>query len=179
LFALAIAVSLAWCGHSGAGIGLSGDFQLGADAIHVATAALWVGGLAPLLIFIRPSVRLAAIERYQIVRRFSTLATWAVALMVASGIVNTWYMTDGMRHLFGTEYGTLVLAKVGLLLMMLGFASVNRFWLTPRLPSGSGDEALRLLCVFTGVEVALGLVVICVVAMLGQLEPVGHMHSGG
>jgi len=33
-----------------------------------------------------------------------------------SGIVNTWYMTDGMRHLFGTEYRNLVLTKVGLLL---------------------------------------------------------------
>src|SRR4029079_16751369 len=30
-----------------------------------------------------------------------------------SGIVNTWYMTDGMRHLFGTEYRNLVLTKVG------------------------------------------------------------------
>jgi copper resistance protein D len=179
LLAVGFVISLAWCGHSGAGIGLGGDFQLGADAVHLTTGAIWVGGLVPLLIFIRPGVRLPAIERYQIVRRFSALATWAVALLIASGVVNTWYMTDGMRHLFDTEYGTLVLAKVGLLLMMLGFAGVNRFWLTPRLPSGSGDEAMRLLCVFTGVEVALGLVVICVVAVLGQLEPVGHMHSVG
>ena len=65
--------------------------------------------------------------RYKLVRRFSLLATWAVALLIASGIVNTWYVTDGMRHLFGTEYGNLVLTKVGLLLIMLVFASVNRF----------------------------------------------------
>jgi putative copper resistance protein D len=142
--------------------------------VHLVTAAIWVGGLLPLLIFIRPSMPMSATERYQLVRRFSLVATWAVALLIASGIVNTWYMTDGMRHLFGTEYGSLVLAKVGLLLIMLGFAGVNRFWLTPRLPVS--DKAQRLLCTSTGAEIALGLIVICVVAVLGQLEPAGHMH---
>ena len=103
----------------------------------------------------------------ELVRRFSLLATWAVALLIASGLVNTWYMTDGMRHLFGTEYGSLVLARVGLLVIMLGFASVNRFWLTPRLPTSQGAKAARLLCISTAAEIALGLIVICVVAVLG------------
>jgi copper resistance protein D len=176
LLGIAFVVGFAWCGHSGAGLGLNGDFQVGVDAVHLVTAAIWVGGLLPLLIFIRSSVPMSATERYQLVRRFSLLATWAVVLLIASGIVNTWYMTDGMRHLFGTEYGSLVLAKVGLLVIMLGFASVNRFWLTPRLPVS--DKALSLLCTSTGAEIALGLIVICVVAVLGQLEPAGPMHSG-
>jgi putative copper resistance protein D len=174
LLGIAFVVSLAWCGHSGAGLGLSGDFQVGADAVHLVTAAIWVGGLLPLLIFIRPSMPMSGSERYQLVRRFSLVATWAVALLIASGIVNTWYMTDGLRHLFGTEYGSLVLAKMGLLLIMLGFASVNRFWLTPRLPVS--DKVPRLLCTSTGAEIALGLIVIYLVAVLGQLEPAGHMH---
>jgi copper resistance protein D len=175
LLGIAFVVGLAWCGHSGAGLGLSGDFQVGADAVHLVTAAIWVGGLLPLLIFIRSSVPMSATKRYRLVRRLSLLATWAVALLIASGIVNTWYMTDGMRHLFDTEYGALVLAKVGLLLIMLGFASVNRFWLTPRLPVS--DKAVSLLCISTGAEITLGLIVICVVAVLGQLEPTGHMHG--
>jgi putative copper resistance protein D len=177
LLGVAFVLSLAWCGHSGAGIGLTGDFQVGADAVHLITAAMWVGGLLPLLIFIRPSVPISTSGRYQLVRRFSLLATWAVALLIASGIVNTWYMTDGMRHLFGTEYGSLVLAKIGLLVIMLGFASVNRFWFTPRLPTSQGAKAARLLCISTAAEIALGLIVICVVAVLGQLEPAGHVHT--
>ena len=86
-------------------------------------------------------------------------------------------MTDGMRHLFGTEYGTLVLAKAGLLLIMLGFASVNRFWLTPRLATSQGEKTARLLCISTTAEIALGLIVVCIVAVLGQLEPAGHVHT--
>jgi putative copper resistance protein D len=177
LLGIAFVISLAWCGHSGAGIGLSGDFQVSADAVHLVTAAAWVGGLLPLLIFIRPSVTISATERYQLVKRFSLLATWAVGLLIASGIVNTWYMTDGMRHLVGTEYGSLVLAKVGLLVIMLGFASVNRFWLTPQLPTSQGEKTARQLCISTTAEIALGLIVVCVVAVLGQLEPAGHVHT--
>jgi copper resistance protein D len=64
---------------------------------------------------------------------------------------------------------------------MLGFGAANRYWLTPRLlPTiGSPKEdtrALRLLCASVSLEIALGLVVICVVAVLGQLPPPGHMH---
>jgi putative copper export protein len=66
LLGIAFVVSLAWCGHSGAGLGLSGDFQVGADAVHLVTAAIRVGGLLPLLIFIRPSMPMSALERYQL-----------------------------------------------------------------------------------------------------------------
>jgi putative copper resistance protein D len=171
---LAFVVSLAWCGHAGGGIGFSGDVHLGADVIHLGTAAAWVGGLVPLLIFVRPSLPLTSIERYQMVRRFSTLAAWSVTLLAASGFANAWFMTDGLQHLLGTEYGNLVLVKVGLFFAMLGFAGLNRFWLTPRLMDGN---ALRLLYFSTATEIVLGFVVICVVAVLGQLEPAGHLHA--
>ena len=60
---------------------------------------------------------------------------------------------------------------------MLGFASVNRFWLTPRPPTSREEKAAQLLCVSTTAEIALGFTVICVVAVLGQMEPAGHVHT--
>jgi putative copper export protein len=74
----------------------------------------------------------------------------------------------------GADAVHLVTAAIGLLLIMLSFAGVNRFWLTPRL--AVSDKAVRRLCISTGGEIALGFVVICVVAVLGQLEPTGHAH---
>jgi len=102
-------------------------------------------------------------------------------VLAASGLLNTWFMTDGLRSFLGTEYGDLVLIKIALLVAMLGFGAANRYWLTPRLlpANGSMEEdarALRLLCTFVSIEIALGLVVICVVAILGQLSPPGHIH---
>ena len=90
-------------------------------------------------------------------------------------------MTDGFQHLFGTEYGNLVLVKIGLFIVMLGFAGVNRFRLTPRLAksaaSGPDDGAARLLCWSTTAEIALGFLVICMVAALGRAEPLGYQHA--
>ncbi len=136
LLGLALVVSLAWCGHAGSGMGIGGDAHLAADAVHLAAAAIWVGGLIPLLLLLRPRLPLTPLDRYGMVRRFSTLAMWSVALLVLSGVINTWFMTNGFRDLIGTDYGDLVLIKVALLLIMLGFAALNRFRLTPRLLGG-------------------------------------------
>jgi hypothetical protein len=74
-----------------------------------------------------------------------------------------------------------VLVKIALFLVMLGFGAANRYWFTPRLlptnvPTEDNTRALRLLCASVSLEIALGLVVICVVAILGQLPPPGHEH---
>jgi copper resistance protein D len=179
LLGLALVVSLAWCGHAGSGIGPQGDIHLAADIVHLAAAAVWVGGLVPLLIFLRPRLPLTSIARVRIVRRFSTLAIWSVVLLVLSGLANTWFMTGGIQGLIGTDYGTLVLLKIAILIVMLGFAALNRFRLTPRLAAatGSADRATALLWWSIGAELTLGLIVIWVVAVLGQTEPPAHMHQ--
>jgi putative copper resistance protein D len=184
LIAILFVAALAWCGHSGAGIGLGGKLQLAGDALHLTTAAAWVGGLIPLLIFIWPrdtDLQPPYRARFHVLQRFSALATLSVTLLAASGVLNTGFMTNGLRSFLGTEYGDLVLLKIALFLAMLGFGATNRYWLTPRLshanvPMEKDSPALRLLCAFVSIEIVLGLVVICVVAILGQLPPPGHIH---
>ncbi len=177
LLGLALVVSLAWCGHAASGMGAGGDTHLAADAVHLAAAAIWVGGLIPLLILLRPGLPLTPLERYGIVRRFATLAAWSVALLVLTGLVNTWFMTNSFRDLIGTDYGDLLLIKVALFLLMLGFAALNRFRLTPRL-AAAGAGASQALWWSIAAELTLGLLVIGVVGVLGQTEPPGHMHAG-
>jgi len=111
------------------------------------------------------------------VRRFATLAAWSVALLVLSGLVNTWFMTNSFRDLIGTDYGDLLLVKIALFVAMLGFAALNRVRFTPRLVAArtGGSQALWWS---VAAELLLGLLVIWVVAVLGQTEPPGHMHVG-
>jgi copper resistance protein D len=176
LLGLALVASLAWCGHAGSGMGTGGNAHLAADAVHLAAAAFWVGGLIPLLLLLRPSLPLTPLERYGVVRRFSTVAMWSVALLVLSGLLNTWFMTNGFRDLIGTDYGDLLLIKIALFILMLGFAALNRFRLTPRLlAAGAASQALWWS---VATELALGLLVILAVGVLGQTEPPGHMHGG-
>ena len=176
--------SLAWSGHGAGTIGLPGYVHFGGDACHLISASAWVGGLVPLLMFIGPRVfgsEPPLLDCFNALKRFSTLAAWSVAVLAATGFLNTWFMTNGLRSFIGTEYGNLVLIKIALFLAMLGLGKINRYWLTPRLlsssvPSREKVGALRLLCASVSFEIAFGFIVICVVAVLGQLPPPGHMH---
>ena len=178
LIGAAFVAALAWCGHAGAGLGFRGKMQVGNDVVHLVTSAMWVGGLIPLLLFIRPGLQVTFDERLRLVRQFSHVATLAVLLLAATGVVNTWFMTNGFQGIFTTTYGNLILVKIALFVIMLGFATANRFWLTPRLSFSNTRKpnAPRVLCLFTTAELVLGLSVIAVVGILGQLEPAGHMH---
>jgi copper resistance protein D len=101
----------------------------------------------PLLMFLGPRARSSEppfADCYRVLRRFYTLAAWSVALLAASGALNTWFMTNGLRSFLGTEYGDLVLVKIALFVVMLGFGAANRYRLTPQLlpaaPHGSGQQ---------------------------------------
>jgi putative copper resistance protein D len=187
-FQAALAVTfvgmLAWSGHAAGTMGFRGLVHFGGDAFHLISASAWVGGLVPLLMFVGLRARSSQpplIDCYRVLRRFSTLAAYSVSVIAASGALNTWFMTNGLQSFFGTEYGDLVLIKIALFIVMLGFGAANRYWLTPRLlptnvPPEEKTKDVRLLCASVSFEIALGLVVVCVVAILGLLPPPGHMH---
>jgi putative copper resistance protein D len=173
--------SLAWCGHAGGGLGVAGTVHVANDAAHLLTAAAWVGGLIPLLLLLGPGPQLAPAARYRLVRRFSSVALAAVAGLALSGLINGWFLLSGVRDLVATNYGRLLLAKVALFLAMLAFAAANRFRFMPRLlpvgaTGGAEKDAFRHLRLFVAIETTLGTVVICVVALLGELPPPLHMH---
>jgi putative copper resistance protein D len=156
VLAVAFVGMLAWSGHAVGTMGRAGLLHAGGDMLHLVTAAAWVGGLVPLLMFVAPRIwseQPPLIDCFNVLRRFSTLAAWSVTVLAASGVLNTWFMTNGLRSFFGTDYGDLVLVKIALFCVMLGFGAANRYWLTPRLlptnvPAEKHARALRLLCTF-------------------------------
>jgi putative copper resistance protein D len=68
--------------------------------------------------------------------------------------------------------------KIVAFAIMLVFAAVNRFWLTPQLAVSSGNaaqlEALRQLARNSAIEIALGFTIFAIVGMLGTLHPAIH-----
>lgn len=65
--------------------------------------------------FVGPRVRSPQpplVDCVRVLRRFSTLAAWSVVTLAAGGMLNTWFMTNGLRSFLGTEYGDLVLVKI-------------------------------------------------------------------
>jgi putative copper resistance protein D len=110
--ALALTGSLAWSGHGAATPGRLGDLHLVADIVHLAASGLWVGALLPFGIALRSAGRggMSAQDAREITRRFSNLATFSVAAILLSGIVNSWVLVGSISSLTTGLYGRLLLA---------------------------------------------------------------------
>jgi putative copper export protein len=145
--------------------------------LHLIGGAVWLGGLAGLLLLALPG-GIAAADRSAFwspaIRRFSAVAMSCVAAIGLSGLFLYWEHVDGPSQLFSTMYGRVLGVKIlifgGLLLLGL----VNQFWLHPRieaLRAAGDDRPLHQLLVrefrtTIAVEVVLGLSVLLVAPFL-------------
>jgi putative copper export protein len=151
--ALLGALTPAVTGHAGT----AADHQLAVVtvALHVAAAALWVGGLGALLVVAAPRPRLLD----AVLPRFSTLAGGCLACVVVSGVLNAVLRVPSLTALVTTGYGGLVLAKSVCVVVLGGLGGLARRRLAARrLP------VLR----WAGVEVAVMAVTIGLAAALTQ-----------
>jgi putative copper resistance protein D len=176
--AIGVLIGPAWTGHAGATPGAVGQFALASDALHLLAAGAWVGGLLPLAMLLDCSRRREqpgwAALTPEAVRRFSLLGIACVGLLLASGIINSWYEVGSIGNLIETAYGRLVLLKLGLYAAMVAFAAVNRFHLTPRLAAAG---AMRQLERNSLAEAALGFAAVLVVGFLGSMAPAIHLQQ--
>ena len=172
LSALAVA-TLAGVGHGAMGIGWGAWLHLGNQAAHMLAASLWVGGLAALLALIRSSTDHIVLVRA--LRRFSTVGLAAVLIILASGLLNAWFLVGSAEALFGTAYGHVLLIKLGFFTGMIVLALYNRFALLPRMADRDDKAALRLLKRSVMIEQACALAVVAAVSLLGTMEPAFDM----
>lgn len=98
----------------------------GLDALHLAAACVWVGGLAMLAYALLR--RSSAADLAAVLPRWSRLAMVAVATLVVTGTAQAWHEIGSLPALIGTEYGLLVLGKVAGLIILLVLADKGRRW---------------------------------------------------
>jgi copper transport protein len=139
--ALCLLPTLSAAGHART----SGVIAVVADVLHMLAAATWVGGLA----FTVLAVLLSGDDRWPLasraIPRFSILAVASVVMLVAAGAVRGsqelvpsgtslrhWprFIWDGYSQ---TRYGHLLLAKIALVLPLLGLGAYNNRYAVPRL----------------------------------------------
>ncbi len=177
--AAALIALLAFVGHAGAAPGTIGEVHLASDIVHLIGAGTWLGSLPALVLLFAQARgdgkaewrRIAA----RVAARYSVLGMLAVGALLASGLINSWMLLSEPRDLIATGYGRMVALKAALFAAMVGIASVNRFWLTPRL---AAPGALRALTRNSLGETGLGLGVIVFVGALGTMQPTVHVHVG-
>jgi putative copper resistance protein D len=171
--------SLAGVGHTQVHEGVSAGVHVTADAVHLLAAGAWLGGLLPLCLFLAPdqTAQVSNDEAVRVLSRFSGMGYVAVAVLIASGSINSWFLIGSMPHLIDTSYGQLLLSKLVFDLMLL-LALSNRLWIVPAIAqskTATGSE--RLLARLrrqVGGELVLGLLVVGIVSVLGTLSPAVH-----
>jgi len=170
--ALLFLVSLAWISHAAAAsaqpLGLLGD------ALHLGAAGGWIGGLLPLAIFLKCAEVSVSLGEHalHVLRRFSAFSVCCVSALIVSGLSNSWLLVGSVRALFTTRYGALLLFKLTLFALLLGFGARNRGIIKTKLSSApTCPDLLAQLRRNVFYEVCLGLAVLAVVGWLGIIPP--------
>jgi copper transport protein len=137
--------------------------EVGAQFVHVAAFAVWIGGLAALLIGVRG---LPSEDKTAAVRRFSRVAVYALGLVALSGLIRALDEVVSWSNLFRSLFGQLVLVKVVLLTGLAMLGAVNRFRNVP-VVARSLDGLRRI----GTVELSVAAVLLIFSALLTSLAP--------
>ncbi|MFF5485150.1 copper resistance CopC/CopD family protein [Streptomyces virginiae] len=127
-------IAATWALSEHASTGIQPGIAMPADILHLVAVATWLGGLAALLVALH---KVPGIERVA-VRRFSRVAFVSVLVLAVTGVYQSWRQLGSWSALTGTDYGQLLLLKVGLVAVLLGIAYVSRRW-TARLAEAPTD----------------------------------------
>ncbi|WP_079038099.1 copper resistance CopC/CopD family protein [Streptomyces sp. NBRC 110028] len=131
---VAVGLASTWAMAEHASVGIQRQLAMPVDVIHLVAVGVWVGGLASLAVTLRAGV---PIERAA-VARFSRLAFGSVIALVLTGLYQSWRQVGSWKALTGTDYGRVLLVKVGLVAVLVGIAAVSRRW-TARLSDATAS----------------------------------------
>ncbi|MFD3453978.1 copper resistance CopC/CopD family protein [Streptomyces sp. NPDC058691] len=121
---VAVGLAATWAMAEHASVGIQASVAMPVDIVHLLAMAVWLGGLATLLVALWRGL---PVER-SAVRRFSRIAFWAVAALVATGVYQSWRQLGSWDALVSTGYGQLLLVKLGLVVLLLELAWLSRRW---------------------------------------------------
>jgi putative copper resistance protein D len=138
-----------------------------ADILHMAGAAVWIGGIPYFLIALNGVE--GGIAWRRVGKRFSLISMASVAVLLAGGITMAIFYIGDFDALYGTAYGVMVVGKVGLLLGLLFLGGMN-FLLVERLRRDPATPVLRLKR-FAETEIGIGITVLFAAASLTSQPP--------
>jgi copper resistance protein D len=140
---------------------------LAAAFLHQAGAAIWIGGI-PSFIAALGWVDDGAAWR-AVGSRFSLMSMTGVACILVSGTVMGVYYIGDWEGFYGTAYGVMVAAKIGLFLMLLALGGLN-FLAVERLRANSSTSVNRLRrC--AEAEIGIGVALFFAAASLTSVPP--------
>jgi copper transport protein len=94
--------------------------------LHLVAMTTWVGGLTVLTVAVLTGDRNARIASTAL-PVFSNVALASIGTLAATGTYQAWREVGRWRAFVDTEYGVLVLVKIGLFVLLIGLGALARF----------------------------------------------------
>lgn len=116
-----------------------GEFwSVTSDSVHFLATSAWLGALIELpLLFWWTKSKLSEEKRLlylaNVLDRFAWLAVISVTLLIGTGVFNGFVQLPTKEALWETTYGRVLIAKLALILPLLGIAGLNAVFIAPRL----------------------------------------------
>ncbi|MCT7355587.1 copper resistance protein CopC, partial [Streptomyces sp. 15-116A] len=124
---VAAGLAASWAMSEHASTGLQPGIAMPVDVVHLLAVAAWLGGLTALLVALYRAPAETPVDSVA-VQRFSRLAFGSVIALVVTGIYQSWRQLGSWSAFTDTRYGQLLLAKIGLVAVLVGIAYVSRTW---------------------------------------------------
>ena len=122
LVAIGLALTPGLAGHPSSGI--QTGLAIPMDALHVLAMALWLGGLAVLVVAVLP--RRVTDELRAVLPRWSNLALACVVVLVVTGTYQAWRGIGSLGALRDTDAGRLLIVKLLVFVVLVAVAAVAR-----------------------------------------------------
>jgi putative copper export protein len=158
-------------GHAGALGGSLGTTLIVSEVLHLLAAGAWLGSLLPLFVTIGTLPHNAAATAC---RSFTPVGLSAVLVLAGTANMQVAEFMGGLPGLFGTGYGQVALVKLGLFVVLLSLAALNRLALTDRLTGTTPDAARWHMRTSVATETALGTLVVLTAGFLASHAPGTH-----
>jgi copper transport protein len=142
---VAAGLAASWAMSEHASVGLQAGIAMPADVLHLLAVAAWLGGLGTLLVALYRAPADAPVEA-SAVHRFSRLAFGSVLVLIVTGTYQSWRQLGSWSAFTDTAYGRLLLAKIALVLVLVGVAWISRRWtgrLAQTVPASAQREKVR------------------------------------
>lgn len=154
------------------------------NTVHIIAGCVWGGTVVVYGWSILPHLRrLRASEAIaETAVRLSTLAGSALAIVLATGLYHAWIQIETIDGLLTTEYGWILLAKLGLVAIMMGIGALNRFFVVPSIEawarpprlSRDADGPVSIFLTRLRIDIVVFAAILICAVILGNSTPARH-----
>ena len=147
-------VSFSLTGHTR--VTTPGWLVVPADAVHVAAAGTWFGGLVLLVVAWTARRRDGdPVAAARLVDRFSQMAVVTIVAVAVSGVILGWKEVGSLSALTSTRYGWTLVAKLCVVVFVGGLAAYNHWRLVPDIRR-TGKRVVSATATATATEASVG-----------------------